>query len=82
CEYDEHQASAASGDEGAGQLFNKIISDFMMLSTYFGFLILQLSNFFDLTYKPILSHNIIDFNQNILIEIITILIFRKVYDII
>ena len=23
----EHQASGASGDEGAGQLFNKIISD-------------------------------------------------------
>ena len=29
----EHQASGASGDEGAGQLFNKIISD------YFGFII-------------------------------------------
>ena len=39
----EHRASGASGDEGAGQLFNKIISDFMMLSANFVFIILQLS---------------------------------------
>ncbi|MDO5310480.1 MAG: hypothetical protein Q4E94_01075 [Clostridia bacterium] len=47
----EHQASEASSAEGAGQLFNKIISDFMMLSTNFRFLILQLSKIYLLHEK-------------------------------